>query len=211
MNDNRNYKFSKNSISKREEYDVILGWVPKGSTVIDLGCGDGSLLKLLEKKHVEGRGIEISKTGVKESCKKGLKVEQGKIDVPLKFQNNQFDYAICNVTLQMVMYPEILINEMIRISKKQIISFPNFAFIFNRLDLLFYGRMPRFMIPGYNWYSTGHIHQLSLKDFYIFCRDQDLKIIRQHHFVPNMPLIPKRLLKKVPNLFSITSLFLTSK
>lgn len=209
MNDNRNYKFPKNSISDREEYGVILDWIPKGSRVIDLGSGDGSLLKLLKEKGINGEGIEISKSGVRVSKDRGLKVKQGQIDVNLDYKDNQFDYAICNVTLQMVSYPEVLIKEMKRISKKQIISFPNFAFILNRLDMLINGRMPKFSLFGYSWYSTGHIHQLSLKDFKIFCRDENIKIIKQHHIIPGFPLVPKKLLQKLPNLFSITSIFLT--
>ena len=209
MNDNRHYKFSKNSISSREEYDVILNWIPTGSKVIDLGCGDGSLLKLLEKKGVTGEGIEISKTGVKASKGKGLKVKQGNIDTHLEYKDNHFDFAICNVTLQMVSYPEVLIKEMKRISKRQIISFPNFAFVLNRLDMLINGRMPKVCLFGYNWYSTGHIHQLSLKDFKVFCQSQNTKVINQHHIIPSTPLLPRKFLEKFPNLFSMTSVLLT--
>ena len=137
------------------------------------------------------------------------KVKLGRIDTHLKYKHNQFDYAVCNVTLQMVSYPEVLIKEMKRISKKQIISFPNFAFILNRFDLLINGRMPRFCLFGYDWYSTGHIHQLSLKDFKYFCQNENIKIVNEHHIIPSLSLVPKKLLKAFPNLFSLTSIFLT--
>ena len=87
------------------------------------------------------------------------------IDEPLSYADNEFDLSICHITIQMVMYPEVLLKEMKRISKFQIISFPNFAFYKNRMDLLFNGRMPKPMLFGYKWFSTGHIHQFSLKDF----------------------------------------------
>jgi methionine biosynthesis protein MetW len=98
-----------------------------------------------------------------------------------EIENKQFDYAICNVTIQMVMYPEVLLSEMKRISHYQIISFPNFANWRNRLDLLLKGRMPKPMLFGYDWYNTGHIHQLSLKDFLDLAEKYDLTVCRQIH------------------------------
>lgn len=97
--------------------------------------------------------------------KKGLEVQQGRIDEQLPFQENEFDFSICHITIQMVMYPEILLKEMKRISKFQIISFPNFEFYKNRIELLFKGRRPKKMLFGYSWFNTGHIHQLSIKNF----------------------------------------------
>jgi methionine biosynthesis protein MetW len=87
-----------------------------------------------------------------------------------------FDYAICNVTLQMVMYPEVTLREMKRIAQCQIISFPNFAFLLNRLELLLLGRMPRRMLSGYSWYNTGHIHQFSIRDFLVLSKESGLAI-----------------------------------
>lgn len=210
MNDNRNYKFPKNSVSDREEYAIISSWIKRGSKVIDLGCGDGSLLKLLrQEKSIKGEGVEISPSAIRSATNKGLKVKQSRIDGPLDYKDNQFDYAICSVTLQMVTYPEVLIKEMKRISKKQIISFPNFAFILNRLDLLINGRMPRFCLFGYDWYSTGHFHQLSLRDFKTLCKDEGIKITEQYHLVPKIFSFRPKILQIFPNLFSITSVFLT--
>lgn len=121
---------------------------------------------LRNNKQIEATGIEISTTGV-DICKKhGLQVSQGRIDVKLdQLSDNSFDFAVCNVTIQMVMNPEVTLQEMKRISRYQIVSFPNFAFLWQRLDLLFAGRMPRRLMYGYDWYSTGHIHQLSIADF----------------------------------------------
>lgn len=141
----------------RPEYEIIVDWVKEDSTVIDLGCGDGALLGQLGYKCRGGIGLD--------------KIYGQYIDKKEtydKYKDKQFDYAICNVTLQMVENPSILLAEMSRISKYQIISFPNFAKWQNRLELLFKGRMPRWMLCGYNWYDTGHTHQLSIKDFELY-------------------------------------------
>lgn len=214
MNDNRNYIYSSDAVSVREEFEHIAKWVRSGSSVIDLGCGDGTLLLLLKKKkNIKiADGIELVKSGVIVSRNKGLNVRQGRIDISLnKIKNKSYDYAICNVTLQMVMYPEILISEMKRISSKQIISFPNFAFILNRLELLLKARMPRSMIPGYEWYSTGHIHQLSILDFIDYCKKNEIEILDHDNIYPSRCFyIPKQILPLFPNLFTRTALFLTS-
>jgi len=216
-NDNRNYRYGLASYATREEYKLISKWIKKGHKVIDLGCGDGSLLKILKDKGAIVEGIEISKSGVRSTKKKGIKVSLGRIDRNLPFKDKEFDFAICNVTVQMVMYPEKLIVEMRRIAKKQIITFPNFAFLPNRMDLLLNGKMPRVMIPGYKWYSTGHIHQLSIKDFEDFCTDNNLKIIVTKHIYPGSSFMVTRnfalgskWMRKSPNLFASMAIFLTS-
>lgn len=211
-NDNRNYNYSNVFSEEREEYKLICEFVEPNSKVIDLGCGNGSLIeKLIKEKNITCEGIELSESGV-EVCKaKGLKVLKGKIDEKLPFADNSFDYSICNVTIQMVMYPEILLSEMKRISKYQIISFPNFAYYKNRLDLLFKGRMPKPMLFGYKWYSTGHIHQLSIKDFYELVNDVGgLKILKVKALGSRNPL-KDFLLKYFPNVFQILNIFLLEK
>lgn len=185
LNDNRNYNYSNAPSEERQEYKLICELIEPNSKVIDLGCGNGSLLqKLIKEKNVTAEGFELSESGV-EVCKgKSLKVHKGKIDEKLPFEDNTFDYSICNVTIQMVMYPEVLLSEMKRISKYQIVSFPNFAHFKNRLDLLLNGRMPKPMLFGYKWYSTGHIHQLSIQDFYELIEDVGgMGVIRKKYSV----------------------------
>lgn len=211
-NDNRNYNYEKYASTDRIEYPIIVDMVESNSKVIDLGCGNGSLLKkLISEKNIVGYGIEISKSGV-EICKtKGLNVVEGKIDEQIPFPDNYFDYAICNVTVQMVMYPEMLLSEMRRISHFQIISFPNFAFWLNRFDLLVHGRMPKPMLFGYSWFSTGHIHQLSIEDFKITAKKLGLEIIKSKSIHKTGNPFIRFLIERFPNLFSVENVFLLKK
>jgi len=183
MGDNREYEYTADRLAHREEFTKILDWIPEGSRVLDLGCGEGSLLKLLvERKKAKVEGIEISPSGVEVCRSKGLKVRQGRIDEGLPWVDDAFDIAVCNVTLQMVMYPEQLLSEMGRVATRQIVSFPNFANLRNRLELFFFGRMPRAMLFGHAWWNTGHIHQLSISDFKELIKKTGLKIKRSAYF-----------------------------
>jgi methionine biosynthesis protein MetW len=210
--DNRQYDYSQNQSQNRAEYDFITQLVSSGSSVIDLGCGNGSLLKkLVEEKKVIAQGMEISSSGV-ESCKtKGLKVLQGRIDKKLPFKDLEFNFSICNVTIQMVMYPEVLLKEMKRISKYQIISFPNFAFYKNRLDLLLNGRMPKPMLFDYKWYNTGHIHQFSITDFYELIDEVGGIKVEQLLWAKTNNHFKDYLSKTFPNLFMAIPIFYFSK
>jgi len=212
LNDNRNYNYSGFEEFERPDYKYIIELVEENSKVIDLGCGNGSLIKLLkENKNCNVKGIEISDSGVQISRSKGLDVNKGRIDEKLPFSENEFDYSICHVTIQMLMYPETLIREMKRISKYQIISFPNFAFYKNRLDLLFKGKMPEKMLFGYKWYNTGHIHQLSIKDFIELLNEIGGFEVLKQTYVKSDSVIKNFLMKLFPNLFQQVSIFLLSK
>lgn len=211
--DNRNYDYSQEASSERPEYAQIASLIPPGSSVIDLGCGDGKLLQLLqERKGCRGSGIEISPSGVETAVAKGLSVVTGSIDQPLaNLRDQQFDYAICNVSLQMVMYPEVLLEEMGRIARKQIVSIPNFAHFLNRFELLFGGRMPRPCLFGYEWYSTGHIHQLSLRDLEEFCSSRGFKILKMQVIGAPNSAWKQWLVSRFPNLFAVSALYLLEK
>lgn len=211
-NDNRIYDYSLFPDEGRPEYKRIIRLITAGSSVIDLGCGNGTLLeKLIDQKSITGTGMELSGSGVNICKQKGLNVLQGKIDDTLPFRNDEFDYAICNVTIQMVNFPEKLLSEMKRISRYQIVSFPNFGFYKNRIEMFFGGRMPRKMLFGYQWYSTGHIHQLSIKDFKELAVEcGGLRIIRMDTEETNLP-IKNKLIKTCPNLFSVLPVFLLQK
>src|SRR3990172_6606943 len=210
--DNRNYNYSSLEPEDREEYKYVIEFIESHSKVIDFGCGNGSLMKkLAQEKNVDIQGIDISESAVEVCRMKGLKAERGEIDKPLNISNNSFDYSICNVTMQMVMYPEVLLKEMKRISKYQVISFPNFAFYKNRLDLLLYGRMPKPMLFGYKWYNTGHMHQLSIKDFYELLDNIGGMKIREVVLQKSKNPLKNYLMKSFPNLFQVLPVFLTEK
>lgn len=208
MNDNRNYDYSRGNFGHRAEFGVIVDWIPERARVIDLACGNGSLMKLLrEKKGVEVEGLDLAPTGVDFCLRHGLSARVAAIDQRASYEryaDRQFDFAVCNVTVQMVMYPEILLAEMKRIARWQIVSFPNFAHWSNRVDLLTRGRMPRPMIFGYDWYSTGHIHHLSIADYRGYCAANGLRILREEHLDRW-----RWLAGRWPNLFSTVGVFLT--
>ena len=208
LSDNRRYDYTSSPEQYRAEYPYVVEMVESGSKVIDLGCGNGSLLKMLkDKKQIEEFGIEQVLSGVEVCKKKGLNTCQGKIDVPLTdIKDRFFDYAICNVTIQMVMYPEVLLGEMKRIARYQIVSFPNFAFWGNRFDLLCNGRMPHPMLFRYSWYNTGHIHQLSIKDFEAFIVHYGLIVKDKVYFRDRV----SSALNLNPNFFATEALYLLS-
>lgn len=212
FNDNRNYNYSGFEVVERKEYEVISNWVTQNSTVIDLACGNGTLLEKLKKeKAISGKGIELSDSGIDICRAKHLEVQKGSIDQKLPFTDNAFDYAICNVTIQMVMYPEILLSEMKRVARYQIISFPNFGHYKNRIDLTLNGRMPKPMLFGYKWYSTGHIHQVSIKDFHELIDDEGGFVILKSYREEHANVFKNFLLRKYPNLFQILGIFMLGK
>jgi len=211
-NDNRQYDFTNHPTEYRKEFPIIIKLIPKNSKVIDLGCGNGTLLQHLQKEcHASVKGVELTTSGIKICRKKKLSVIQARIDTHLPFKADSFDYAICNVTMQMVLYPEILLSEMKRISRYQIISFPNFAFYRNRLQLLLRGIMPKHMLFGYSWFSTGHIHQLSLMDFKSLVSTVGGLTIREIYCDEIKNRIKEYLTHKFPNLFMHIPIVLLEK
>lgn len=205
----RDFDYLDNYENVRIEYPIISEMVEKNSTVIDLGCGNGSLMEMLiREKNVTARGIELSSSGVAICKQKGLNVSEGRIDVPFTFKDNEFDFAICNVTILCVMYPEILLKEMKRIARYQIISFNNFGYLHNRLDMLIYGRMPRPGLSGYEWYDTGQIHQLSIDDFEKKCRELKFNFLKKVALSRYDNIIMRWLAEKSSNLFSVEAIYL---
>ena len=160
-------------------YKVISDIIEPGLKVLDLGCGSGDLLKLLkDKKNIQGRGVEISNDNVIKCIEKGLAVFQGDIDEGLKeYQDKSYDYVILNQTLQCTHRPDYVIQEMLRVGKKGVISFPNFAYWKIRNQLFFFGKMPKSKVLPFEWYNTPNIHLLTIGDFREFCAKRDIKII----------------------------------
>src|SRR3984957_16498290 len=149
---------------------VVAGMVQPGSRVLDVGCGDGELLRLLETRGVDGRGIELSREGVNECVAKGLAVVQGDADTDLvDYPDDAFDYVILSQTVQATRQPRVVIEHMLRIGRHAIVSFPNFGHWKIRLKLMCEGQMPRTDNLPDTWYDTPNIHFCTIKDFRELC------------------------------------------
>ena len=166
--------------ASRVDLEVIAELVAPGAKVLDIGCGDGALLELLErKKQVDGRGIELSQTGVNDTVARGLSVVQGDADVDLVFYpDDGFDYVILSQTLQATRNPKIVLEHLLRIGRRAIVSFPNFGHWRVRTKLLFTGRMPHSKSLPYAWYETPNIHHCTIRDFVALCDDLDAVVER---------------------------------
>ncbi|KQT44397.1 methionine biosynthesis protein MetW [Aureimonas sp. Leaf454] len=153
--------------AQRIDLQVIADLVEPGSRVLDVGCGDGSLLQLLEqRRRVDGRGIELSQVGVNECVARGLSVIQGDADRDLvHYPDGAFDYVILSQTIQATRNPKIVLGELLRIGRRAIVSFPNFGHWSIRLALGFKGRMPVTRNISYAWYETPNIHFCTMRDF----------------------------------------------
>jgi len=195
----------------RIDHDIILDLVPRGAKVLDLGCGDGSLLeKLVRTKEVRGSGIEISDEGIRSCIEKGLAVLQGDIDEGLRdYPDRSFDYIILNQTLQAVKKPDVVLGEMLRVGEKGVVGFPNFAYWKMRMYLLLRGRMPKTEFLPYDWYNTPNIHFCSIGDFDAYCDRFELRVERRIYLSNDRG---GRVLRGVrPNLFAESAVYLLSR
>ncbi len=156
-----------NGSSIRVDLQMIAGLIAPGTKVLDIGTGDGRLLELLQnEKQVDARGMELSQRGVNECVARGLSVIQGDADHDLVFYPDKgFDYVILSQTLQATRNPKDVLDELLRIGKHAIVSFPNFGHWRVRLSLLFRGRMPVTRELSYSWYDTPNIHFCTIRDF----------------------------------------------
>lgn len=162
----------------RVDLQLIADMIEPGSRVLDIGCGNGALLEYLShEKQVDGRGIEISTQGVQACVSAGLSVVQGDVETDLKnYPDNAFDYVILSQTLQAMMAPKTMLEQMTRIGKHVIVSLPNFAYWRVRLFIMFKGRMPVSENLPYEWYDTPNIHFCTIRDFVDLAKDMGLTI-----------------------------------
>ena len=167
--------------SIRVDLQLIADMIEPHTRVLDVGCGDGTLLDyLVNFRHVDGRGIELSSEGVKASISAGLSVIQGDADTDLKdYPDDAFDYVVLSQTLQAMVQPKVVLSNLLRISHRAIVSFPNFAHWRARLSLVFLGRMPVSTTLPHEWYETPNIHLCTIRDFVALCRQLDITIEAQ--------------------------------
>ena len=201
---------SDNKISQ----NLISSLIKENAKVLDVGCGDGSLLVFLEnEKKINGQGLEISHEGVKTCLSKGLSVLQGNADIDLtNFPKKSFDYVILSRTLQATHKPKEVLKEMLRIGKKCIVSIPNFAHWKCRLDLLLKGEMPMTKTLSEPWYQTPNIHLCTIKDFITICNSLNISIDKAFRISESGSI---KSIKKPEsfynNLFSVEGIFVISQ
>ena len=162
----------------KKEFNIIANLIKPNSKVLDVGCGDGELMDYIYKNITKDiRGIEISKNNVQKCIEKGLTVIEGDAEKDLKqFPNSSFDYVVLSQTLQAFLDPENVINELLRVGKKAIVTIPNFGFWKVRLHLLLKGTMPITKNLPNEWYNTPNLHMCSIKDFENYCNKRSIKI-----------------------------------
>ena len=162
----------------RPDFAAIAAWIPEGATVLDLGCGDGSLLRYLQDtRKVRGYGVEISDDDIVACICNGVNVIQADIDSGLSgFESQSFDYVILSQTLQAIRHTEALVGEMLRVGREGIVSLPNFGHWKNRFDIL-RGHMPVSDVLPYQWYDTPNVHLCTLHDFEAFCARHQMQIL----------------------------------
>ena len=190
----------------RVDLDIIQNWVAPATRVLDLGCGDGTLLHCLARdKHVEGYGLEIGAEEITACIARGINVIEQDIDQPLdNFDDNSFDTVIMTQALQAMRHPHLVLAEMLRVGKECVITFPNFGHWKTRWHLARHGRMPVSDLLPYEWYDTPNIHFCTFRDFEVLCREQGFKILHRQ-VVTNGRLSAFKDLR--PNLFGHTAIY----
>ena len=197
----------------KNEFRVIADLIEKDTRVLDVGCADGTLMIFLkDNKNINIRGLELSKNRVQECIAKGLTVIEGNAEKDLKqFPDKSFDYVVLSQTLQAFLNPELVINELLRVGKKAIVTIPNFGYWKVRLHLLTKGTMPITKTLPDEWYNTPNLHMCTIKDFVYFVKSRNFKIFKSLALNnENVSLINDTNLG-VKNLFADLGIFLIEK
>ncbi len=163
----------------RADFDIILNWIKPGARVLDLGCGDGQLLSILQQqRQAKGYGLEIDPANITRCIAAGVNVIQQDLNKGIaNFGDHSFDTVLMTHALQTVRRPDRLLDDMLRVGRETIITFPNFGYWRIRLYLLTHGRMPVSNTLPYTWYNTPNIHLCTFRDFETLCHRKDIKII----------------------------------
>ncbi len=191
----------------RVELQRICEWIEPGSRVLDLGCGDGSLLEWLQKnRNISGYGVDINPENVLSCLKKKVNIIQADLDAGLTdFEDGSFDYVIMTQALQALQFPHQTLAEMVRVGRKSIVTFPNFGLWKHRVYLAMKGRMPVSKALPAQWYDTQNIHLCTVKDFEQFCKQKALHIAKRD--IVDYEHRSDALMKLWPNLFGEVALY----
>ena len=197
----------------KQEFRIIADLIKKKTRVLDVGCGDGTLMEFLKNnKEIDIRGIEISKVNVQRCIGKGLTVIEGDAEKDLcQFPDESFDFVILSQTLQAFLNPEKVISELLRVGKKAIVTIPNFGYWKVRLHLLFKGTMPITRTLPDEWYNTPNLHMCTIQDFFNFCEGKKInlyKSIALHNLKSSQITVTNLKLK---NLTAVLGIFLIEK
>lgn len=190
----------------RLDHKVIFQTIEPGAKILDLGCGDGELMALLAReKNAKVQGIELNEKSIYKCVEKGLSVFHSDIDSGLlEYPDKSFDYVVLNQSLQEARKVEFVLKEALRVGKKVIIGFPNFAYYKSRFQMFFLGKAPVTDNLPYSWYNSPNIHFFSIKDFKDFCRKKEIRIIKE--FFINKD----RMMNFLPNVLAIIGIFVIS-
>ena len=201
------------ALSDRRDLQLLADLIEPGSRVLDVGCSDGTLLKILESRHgIDGRGIELSQRGVNECVAKGLAVVQGDADHDLiNYPDNAFDYVVLSQTIQATHNPRFVLEQMFRIGARGIVSFPNFGHWRMRWQLLTRGRMPITEHLPVSWYATPNIHFCTIRDFVALVEELGATIERGIALNSKGGRIDEGASLRRRNLFGEQAIFLLSK
>lgn len=191
----------------RLDHKIIYSIIEPKSRVLDLGCGDGELLaKLVEGKNIKAQGIELNNKAIYKCVEKGLNVSHSNVDDGLKgYPDKAFDYVILNQSMQEAKEVDYVMEEALRVGKKVVVGFPNFAYLTARLRVFFKGKVPITPSLPYYWYSTPNLHFLSISDFRTFCLEKKITIIKAYY------LGEKKAIQILPNLFALNAIFIISR
>ncbi|MBN2144138.1 MAG: methionine biosynthesis protein MetW [Candidatus Aureabacteria bacterium] len=202
----------KHNTRMRSDWESIEKFIQPSSTVLDLGCGDGSLLELLRKnKNVQVRGVDIDQNNILSCIQKEIPVFQSNLDEGLSdYGDKTFDYVILSLTLQVVYEPRMLLKEIMRVGKKGIVSIPNFGYWISRIQLLIKGTSPVTEHLPYEWYNTPNIRTTTVADFINLCGEMNIRIEATAHTCLKGKKVPSCFATLLPNLFSEVSVFLLS-
>jgi methionine biosynthesis protein MetW len=189
------------------DHKVILDLIKPQSNVLDLGCGTGDLLYLLVKeKNARVQGIEIDEQAIYKCVAKGLNVFHGDIDTGLaEFSDKSFDYVVLNQSMQQIIHVDKVLEDALRVGKKVIVGFPNFAYYKARWQMFFQGKSPVTGALPYQWYETPNLHFFSISDFKDYCRSKKINIER------SVCIGERKRLPFLPNLFAQTGIFLITR